>query len=307
MECFIVIVTYNGIKWIERCLNSCANYPVIVVDNASTDNTIDFIKENFPKVNVLQQTNNLGFGGGNNLGISYALNLGAQHVFLLNQDAYLIEDCLEKMISIMKQNDSYGILSPIHINNNRTKLDFGFYSYMQSNHQFYFDFVLENKKATIYDVPFMNAAAWLISRECLLKVGGFDPIFYHYGEDDNYCQRVIYNGFNIGVVSNSFVIHDRENRVKKRITPFSLENLKKSERYFKKDFANVLDDKAFLKHESQVKKTLKKILKQLIQCNFKKAKYFFLEYKLLKRIKSEISQSYFTNKTTGSHYLSINK
>ena len=133
------------------------------------------------------------------------------------------------------------------------------------------------------------------------------PYFYHYGEDDNYCQRVIYNGFNIGVVSNSFVIHDRENRVKKRITPFSLENLKKSERYFKKDFANVLDDKAFLKYESQVKKTLKKTLKQLIQCNFKKAKYFYLEYKLLKRMKSEISQSYFTNKTTGSHYLSINK
>ena len=56
------------------------------------------------------------------------------------------------------------------------------------------------------------AAHWLISRDCLLKVGGFSPIFPHYGEDNNYAERTIFHGFKIGIVPGAIAIHDREYR-----------------------------------------------------------------------------------------------
>ena len=58
-------------------------------------------------------------------------------------------------------------------------------------------------------VSFINAAAWLVSKECFSKTGYFDPIFNHYGEDRNYCDRVKYHGFNIAVVKNAAICHDR--------------------------------------------------------------------------------------------------
>jgi hypothetical protein len=64
----------------------------------------------------------------------------------------------------------------------------------------------------VYEVPVVMAAHWLISRECLLKVGGFSPSFVHYGEDDNYASRAIFHGFKVGIVPKACGIHDRENR-----------------------------------------------------------------------------------------------
>lgn len=94
----IIIVTYNAMPWIDHCLQSTGNYAVIVVDNASTDQTVFHIQSNYTKDTLLPQNNNLGFGQENNVGISYALKQGAEHVFLLNQDAYLVDDVLEQII-----------------------------------------------------------------------------------------------------------------------------------------------------------------------------------------------------------------
>ena len=82
---FVVIVTYNGVQWIRKCLQSCQDYPVVVVDNQSTDATVEIIQNEFPKVHLIEESKNHGFGQANNIGISYALNKGADYVFLLNQ------------------------------------------------------------------------------------------------------------------------------------------------------------------------------------------------------------------------------
>ena len=55
---YIIIVSYNGSEWIQKCLESCSNYPVIVVDNNSTDKTISIIENEFPEVILIKQTNN---------------------------------------------------------------------------------------------------------------------------------------------------------------------------------------------------------------------------------------------------------
>src|SRR5690606_28048723 len=88
---YTVIVTYNGMKWIGDCLESLCQSSilsnVIIVDNNSEDNTVGYLKEKFPEAVILPQNQNLGFGKANNLGISYALENGADFVFLFNQDA----------------------------------------------------------------------------------------------------------------------------------------------------------------------------------------------------------------------------
>src|SRR5690606_24355384 len=127
---YVIIVTFNGMSWLGACLQSCKNYPVIVIDNASTDDTVSFIQTNYPEVKLIKQSENLGFGQANNIGIRYALDHGAEHVFLLNQDAYLVDDVLDKLVEFQKEAPQYGILSPVHITGNRKQLDKRFFNYM---------------------------------------------------------------------------------------------------------------------------------------------------------------------------------
>ena len=90
---FVIIVTYNGSKWIETCLKSIetSNEPlkVIVVDNNSKDNTLNIIRSKFPDTILIDNKKNFGFGKSNNLGIKKALELGGEYFFLLNQDAFI--------------------------------------------------------------------------------------------------------------------------------------------------------------------------------------------------------------------------
>src|SRR5690606_13062229 len=108
---YIIIITFNAIKWLDKCLSDCKNYPIIIVDNGSVDGTLQFINDNFPSTILLSQPSNLGFGKANNLGIKHALEQGAEYVFLLNQDAFLQDGCIDELISVHKQNPEYGILS----------------------------------------------------------------------------------------------------------------------------------------------------------------------------------------------------
>lgn len=222
-------------------MDSCEGYQVVMVDNNSVDGTVAFIKKNFPAVHLIPQAKNLGFGQANNLGIKYAVEKGAEYVFLLNQDAYLQQGCLEKLIGVQKENLEYGIISPIHLNGTGSRLDYNFSNYVsyRRNPEFYSDFVLKKPLQEIYEVPFVNAAGWLLSKSLLEKVGGFDPIFFHYGEDDNYCQRALYHGFKIGIVPIAFLCHDREDRETPKIEIGSDAYFTRMERSLKLKYGNI--------------------------------------------------------------------
>lgn len=298
----IVVVSYNGLRWIDACLKSCVNYPTIVIDNASIDKTTSFIETNYPNVILLKQSINLGFGQANNIGIRYALDHGAEHVFLLNQDAYLVDNVLEKLLFFQKLNLDYGILSPIHITGNQKKLDKNFSNFMlkEKTGQFYSDFVIGNPLAPVYEVPFVNAAAWLLSKKCLEIVGGFDPLFFHYGEDDNYCQRASYHGFKIGVLPQVFVIHDREERVVVKSTVFSPEYYRNIEKSYKIRYADINSENRM---DLKVRKLKETILKLRLKLKFKRASEFKKELDLLLKMESHIVKSREINKTTGAHYI----
>lgn len=216
MKVSAIVVTFNGEVWIEKCLNSLINntipISIIVIDNASSDRTVEIIRTRFPKIDLIENQDNLGFGQANNIGIRKALELEADtnYFFLLNQDAWLNPDTVERLISISHRHSQYGILSPMHLNCDQSEIDFNFSEYLAPSKcpRLYSDLYLGHMK-DVYSLEFANAAAWLLTRPCVEKVGFFDPIFFHYGEDDNYCQRVLFHGFDIGICPGLSIVHDR--------------------------------------------------------------------------------------------------
>lgn len=218
MSVLVVVVTYNATKWIHECFGSLRKSSVpldiIVIDNKSTDSTIKELKENYPEAIIVQPSSNLGFGQGNNVGLQYAIDHNYEYVYLLNQDGWLFPNTIEELIRYHKNNPQYGILSPLQIQANGKSLDKNFENILvngRSRTKIINDYFLGNSSNSC-DVDFVMAAHWLISRECLLKVGGFSPTFFQYGEDGDYTARVLKHGFYIGVVYTAKAIHDREDR-----------------------------------------------------------------------------------------------
>jgi GT2 family glycosyltransferase len=213
------VVTYNGRVWIQKCLDSLmvSEYPVhvIVVDNGSGDGTASFVKNNYPLVEIIESGKNLGFGQGNNLGFERAIHQQSDYIFLLNQDAWVEKDTIDRLVDAHSKNPDFGILSPLHLNGKGNDFEEEFLQYLLKSDikkLLWENLIHDKNEKQIIPSPFVNAAAWLISSDCLIKTGAFDPIFFHYGEDDHYAQRVYYNGFKIGILPSSRIFHDKETK-----------------------------------------------------------------------------------------------
>lgn len=188
---------------LEHVASSTIPLELIAVDNNSTDDTVQILAS-YPGIRLIQQTENLGFGGANNIAMELAVQEQADYIFLLNQDVYLRADTLQQLIAVHQHHTRYGILSPIQLAKDGVKLDAAFVKYLKRIP------AAVRLQKSVLPVRFINAASWLISSECLHKVGLFHPVFFHYGEDNNYASRAQYHGFLVGVVPGVSVIHDRE-------------------------------------------------------------------------------------------------
>lgn len=215
----VIIVTYNAMKWIDKCLLSLSNSAVkcdsYIVDNGSADGTQVYIKEHYPNVIFHQSKENLGFGRANNLGIRYAIENNYDYVYLLNQDAWVANDCFERLILASKANPTFGILSPSQLQADMETLDKNFSYNIRKNAVVsdIYDNLRNGDETGVVELDYIMAAHWMLTRECILKVGAFSPSFPHYGEDNNYCHRVLYHGLKIGVVPTAKAVHDRQYRV----------------------------------------------------------------------------------------------
>lgn len=215
MKLYCIIVTYNGSQWIDRCLQSLRGSKLtvtpLIVDNGSTDGTLDAIQDNYPECIVLPQKQNSGFGQGNNIGMEYALAHDATHVLLLNQDAAIQPETLERLLAC---DDGKHLLTPVHLNGDGSRIDGLFYkqTIIASAQQngLAEDFLLSGNGKQYYDVEYANAACWLLPVELIRQIGGFNPLFTQYGEDDNYMQRVLFHGYGVRLVPGAFIYHDRK-------------------------------------------------------------------------------------------------
>lgn len=233
MKVLTIIVSYNFEPWIDRCLGSlkASTLPtdVIVIDNGSSDRTVDIIRNSYPGIRLITNHANLGFGKANNIGMQIALKEGYDAVFLLNQDAWIGQDTLEALARQSQLHPEFGILSPVHLNGSGKELEKGFASYTRIN---------TRQELPAGDEPvactFINAAFWFIPVSTLRTVGGFSPLFYHYGEDKDYANRIHFHRFQIGYLPSVSGCHDREFR------KVSLEGFLRAERvYLLSEYANI--------------------------------------------------------------------
>ena len=212
---YCIVVTYNGIQWIDKCLDSLQKSSVknniIVIDNHSTDDTPERIQSNYPDIEFIKASTNLGFGKGNNIGLKKAVENNADYVFLLNQDAWLETTTLQTLIEAQKSNPAYGVLSPVQMNGKGNAIERKFEEYAGPvNTPGFMSDIYTDQLKQVYTTRFVNAAAWLISKDCLKKVGLFNPIFPHYGEDEDFLNRVDYHGIKVGIVPAAIAFHDRD-------------------------------------------------------------------------------------------------
>lgn len=206
----VITVTYNAMKWVDRCFGSLrdSRHPVdvFVVDNGSSDGTAEYIRNHFPEVMLHCTGENYGFGKANNIGLEYALANGYDYVYLLNQDAWVFPDTFDRLLEAHDAHPEYGILSPVQMTASMERPDPRFKVKCLDKE------LSAYESGRIYDVDFVMAAHWLVSRRCILSTGGFSPAFRHYGEDDNFIHRSLWKGFKIGFLAGAYAVHDRELR-----------------------------------------------------------------------------------------------
>lgn len=212
MKVYVIIVTYNGMKWIDWCLLSLrqSTLPLIpvVIDNCSTDGLREYVPVRYPEVIWMPQDKNLGFGQGNNLGMEYAIRHHADYVLLLNQDAALQSDAVERMLDVA---DGHNVVTPLHLCGDGSRIDFMFRgSLKRADNELFDDLLLKTELTQSYEIGEVCAACWLIPVSVLKEVGGFNPLFFQYGEDNNYYTRLVYHKRKIILAVRARMYHDRK-------------------------------------------------------------------------------------------------
>jgi len=193
----------------------------IIVDNPHPQygSSVRYINEHvmpksgvtLPKVTLLAQTENLGFAGGNNVGIKYALDNRADYIFLHNNDAFVASNFLEPIVVEMEKDKKIGAAQSLLLLHPETEL---INSAGNSMHYLGFGFcsdyrikVSEANLPAVKEIPYASGAAIMMRADLLKKYGGLDEDFFLYHEDLEYCYRLKAAGYKIILARDSVVYH----------------------------------------------------------------------------------------------------
>jgi GT2 family glycosyltransferase len=217
----IIIVNYNGIKFIERCLSSVLNsdYPnfeVIFVDNASTDGSYELVKKLFgsdPRLTIIRNNKNLGFTGGNNIGFWYAKG---DYIIFLNNDTEVSQNWLRVLVEIMNSDLRIGaaqckllnLYDKRRIDSAGQFIDPLGYGYPRSYEED------KGQYDNVEEIFYADGATLIVKRpainQVLLNGLPFDPDYFPiYYEDADLCWRVRLRGYKVILIPTSIVYHAR--------------------------------------------------------------------------------------------------
>ena len=225
MKLSIIIVSWNVVEDLSNCLKSIGENPlsgefeIIVVDNASTDGTVDVIKSDFPEVKIIANNENLGFAAGNNRGISEA---SGAYVLLLNPDTIIHPRSLDGLIGFMDDNADVGLCGPKLLNGDgsiqRSARRYPSFRGALHRHTAFKSlgvFKGEYKKWLMKDfgqdeqkdVEQLMGAALIIRKSVLDKVGGMDERFFMYYEEVDLCYRIKQAGWRVVFLPGASITH----------------------------------------------------------------------------------------------------
>jgi N-acetylglucosaminyl-diphospho-decaprenol L-rhamnosyltransferase len=221
----VILVSYNTVDLTIRAIECvyasmrCCSFPVdvLVVDNASRDNTVPSIKAKFPNVILIESDTNLGFGAANNLAVASS---ASEYVLLLNTDAFLQPESLTVLEHYMRSNPLVGVVGSTILNADGT-VQTAAWNFPTPVQSFYEYSGLCNLLPSIpivggyrkwrhdysKSVPWLIGACILIRRQVFIDIGGFDSAFFMYAEETDLQKRIRAAGYDIHICADTKVVH----------------------------------------------------------------------------------------------------
>lgn len=226
MDLVIIIVSFNTSKILKDCLNSIfqkrwqTKFNVVLVDNASSDDSVQMVKKNFPRVEIITSDKNLGFAAGNNLAFK---KVKARNYLLLNSDTIILKDSLDILTDFMIKYE-YGIGSCKLLNPDKSLQPnagdlpafwptFFWLSGLDDVLLFLREMLpsVHRKFKNFYkgerQVGWVGGAVMFIKGEVAEKIGFLDEAIFMYGEDVEYCLRASRAGFKVGWTEKAEIVH----------------------------------------------------------------------------------------------------
>jgi len=220
---------------LSKSLNSL-NHEIIVVDNASSDGSLEAVRQDFPLAKRIALSQNVGFARANNVG---ARQTSGQYLFLLNNDTYVPIGAIQKLLDLKKKHPEFGIVAPVILHPDETlQLSWGrdlhlfsevFLKYFASR---WYAWQYKRKRGEISrNVDWVSGACFLIGRKLFEQIGGFDENFFLYAEDADLCRRIRQLGHKIHLTSEAWIIHYQGQSVSQYPGHF-LHEAKRSQLYY---------------------------------------------------------------------------
>ena len=195
----VIILNWNGMKLIEKCLDSVFlsdyfNIEVIVSDNGSVDRSNELIKKKYPRVTLIENKRNLGFCEGNNVGIECSKG---EIVILLNNDTIVDKDWIKEIVGIA-ENPKVGIIGCVLYSADTSIVETSGFGAHASGRNI-FSHIKESRCSSqaFDDVDYVSGAALAVKRSVLDQIGLLIPFFFAYGEDMDLCFRAREVGYRV--------------------------------------------------------------------------------------------------------------
>ncbi len=217
-----IIVNYNGDDKVIDTIKSIYkfvtfNFEIIVFDNSSTDGSPQKLKDEFGEndnFRVILSDKNLGFGKANNRAVKYSKG---KYIILFNNDAYLLDGSLNKMIEYYIENDFKGILAPMILNPDSTiQKSWGKYQSILNEILDKYgektsikNFLKKAKKSKIIDAPWVAGTCFIVKKSIYEELNGFDEGFFMYFEDSDFSKRAKEKGYRVAIYRDSKIYHLR--------------------------------------------------------------------------------------------------
>jgi len=210
MDFSIIIINYRTKDLLDACLASIfahakGSYEIIVIDNASQDGSIEFIREKYSdRILIKENKKNLGFGAANNIGAKLAQG---KYLLFLNSDTVITDDILCPIYQFFCSDNKISIVSPKLVLPNGKNQPHAFGKFPNFLTLFSGRFLKEKEYLSPIEVDWVGGTAMFIKRDVFLEIGEFDENYFMYYEDIDICRRITNIGSKIYLYPDSKVIH----------------------------------------------------------------------------------------------------